>query len=72
MKQKSVFMGLLAILSLTMTLTPTLIDDALALKSAGNPLHKYGSATDNTNNKWKDKVVAVTPNIIPSYLPPHT
>ncbi|MEK0321023.1 MAG: alpha/beta fold hydrolase, partial [Nitrosopumilus sp.] len=47
MKQKSTFMGLIAILSLTMALTPTLIDDASAMKSAGNPLLKYGSATDN-------------------------
>ena len=47
MKQKSTFMGLIAILSLTMALAPTLIDDALALKSAGNPLLKYGSATDD-------------------------
>ena len=47
MKQKSVLMGLVAILSLTIALTPTLIDDASALKSAGNPLTKYGSATDH-------------------------
>jgi hypothetical protein len=47
MKQKSTFMGLIVILSLTMALTPTLIDDASALKSAGNPLLKYGSATDD-------------------------
>jgi len=47
MKQKSTFMGLIAILSLTMALTSTLIDDASALKSTGNPLLKYGSATDH-------------------------
>ena len=40
-------MSLVAILSLTMAITPALIDDASELKSVGNPLLKYGSATDN-------------------------
>ena len=47
MKQKSTFMSLIAILSLTMLFASTLIDDASALKSVGNPLLKYGSVTDN-------------------------
>jgi hypothetical protein len=33
MKQKSTFMGLIAILSLTMALPPALIDDVWAIKS---------------------------------------
>jgi pimeloyl-ACP methyl ester carboxylesterase len=45
MKQKSTFMGLVAILSLTMALTPALIDDVWAQKSEGTLNQKYGAST---------------------------
>lgn len=45
MKQKSILIGLIAILSAIMILSPTLIDDVSALKSTGNPAHKYGYTT---------------------------
>lgn len=47
MKQKSTFMGLVAILSLTIALSPALIDDAWAIKSQGTPNQKYGAATQH-------------------------
>jgi len=46
MKQKSTFVGLVAILSLTMALSPALIDNASALKSEGNPLLKHSPQTN--------------------------
>lgn len=47
MKQKSTFMGLVAILSLTIALSPVLIDDAWAIKSQGTPNQKYGADTQH-------------------------
>jgi pimeloyl-ACP methyl ester carboxylesterase len=47
MKSKFALMGLVAILSATVILIPTLTDDAFAIKSAGRPTLKYGSATDH-------------------------